>query len=246
MKTSEQINEIAAALAKAQATIGHAVKDKENPFFKSHYADLASVKDACNAQLTENGIAVIQAATTNEDGSVSVTTRLLHETGQWIETTMSAVVAPDNAGRITAQGLGSVVTYLRRYTLGGMANVATEDDDGEQAAGRGQGDGKMKPTGPKKEPDRIEVTAAEYVVPDEFWERPHLGLASEPGWKIGDWLSHFAAYVEQSPDDVNLDRFWRDNQEKVEKLSDVRQYWCREIWTARMSQMLPQDVTAAG
>lgn len=246
METSEQINEIATAIAKAQATIGHATKASDNPFFKSKYADLAAVKDACQAQLSENGIAVVQAPTTNDDGSVTMFTRFMHTSGQWVETHMSAHASPDNKGNITAQALGSVCTYLRRYSLAAMANVATEDDDGEGAAGRTRSDGdKVKPTG-KPEPDTLNVKATDYIVPDEFWERQNLGLASEKGWKVGEWLGHFEAYIQQAPDDVNCDRFWNDNKERVEKLSQVRQYWCREIWTARMSEIIPHSPADLG
>lgn len=245
MKTSEQINEIGAALLAAQPNIGHAVKDKENPYYGSKYADLAMVKNVCMPALTEAGIAVIQAPATNDDGSVTIKTRFLHaSSAQWIESEMSGKAVPDKRGNITVQALASVVTMLRRYTLQTMANVAAEDDDGEGASGRSPSDGdKVTPTGkPKTQPDRIDIDAADYVVPDEFWERPHLGLAKEPGWKVNDWLAHFGAYINQAPEDVTLDRFWRDNLQNIEKLSDVRQYWCREVWTARMSEILPPDM----
>jgi len=133
MKTSEQINEISAALAKAQANIGGAVKSAANPFFKSKYADLESVWEAIREPLTTNGIAVVQSPSTeiaNGQTIVSVTTRFVHASGQWIEGVMSAIPA-----KADAQGIGSVTSYLRRYALASFASVYQTDDDGNEAVG---------------------------------------------------------------------------------------------------------------
>jgi len=128
METSEQINEIAEALAKAQGKIGHAHKDSNNPFFKSKYADLSSVIDASRQALVENGISVIQSPEVGGE-AVSVTTRIMHSSGQWIESTISA--QPKDA---TPQGIGSAVTYLRRYGYSSMIGIAASDDDGQAAS----------------------------------------------------------------------------------------------------------------
>jgi len=133
MKTSESINEISAALAKAQANIGGAVKSAANPFFKSKYADLESVWEAIREPLTTNGIAVVQSPSTeiaNGQTIVSVTTRFVHASGQWIEGVMSAIPA-----KADAQGIGSVTSYLRRYALASFASVYQTDDDGNEAVG---------------------------------------------------------------------------------------------------------------
>lgn len=135
---SDQINEIAAALAKAQAKIKNAKKSSDNPFFKSKYADLAEVSDACKGPLSENGIAVMQGPL-SRDKRVGVRTMLAHSSGQWVACTMLATPKDDGP-----QAVGSVVTYLRRYTLASMTGVATEDDDGEKAQGR---DRDAKPPG---------------------------------------------------------------------------------------------------
>lgn len=130
MEQSEQINELAAALSKAQAKIVGAEKSSANPFFKSKYADLASVWDACRKQLSENGLSVIQTNGNSED-RVTVTTLLVHSSGQWVRGTCSAKPAKDDA-----QGIGSVITYLRRYGLAAIAGVAPEDDDGNAASAK--------------------------------------------------------------------------------------------------------------
>lgn len=131
MTHSEQINEIAAALAKAQAQIKGAVKDAANPFFKSKYADLASVWDACRSALTAQGIAVVQSIGA-VDNKVRVSTMLVHASGQWFADDLLMLPKED-----TPQAVGSCATYGRRYALAAFAGVAPEDDDAEAAQGRG-------------------------------------------------------------------------------------------------------------
>ena len=129
MAHSEQINEIAAALAKAQALIKGAEKDRLNPHFKSQYATLDSVWKACREPLTANGLSVVQTIETGEHGPV-MESILLHSSGQWISSTLAIRGDLDNV-----QKLGSVLTYLRRYSLSALVGVApTDDDDGNEAA----------------------------------------------------------------------------------------------------------------
>jgi ERF superfamily len=124
------IDQLAAALAKAQAAIRSAAKSAINPHYRSKYADLASVWDACRAALTENGLSVVQMPGYDPaTGCVSVTTILLHCSGQYIASTARAPIA-----KADPQGVGSGTTYLRRYSLGAFVGVAPEDDDGEAAS----------------------------------------------------------------------------------------------------------------
>lgn len=132
MNTSEQINELAAALAKAQAAIQPAAKDKQNPAFRSRYADLASVWDACRAALAENGLSVVQIPTDAGEGRIGLITTLLHSSGQWISGLLVLPLVKNDP-----QGAGSALTYARRYALSAMVGVvADEDDDGNSASGR--------------------------------------------------------------------------------------------------------------
>ncbi len=125
LRFSPTIGAIAAALAKAQASLKPAIKDSVNPQFKSKYADLGACYEASRPALTSNGIAVIQGPST--DGSVTVTTILLHSSGEWI---MCSVSAQPRDG--SPQAVGSAITYLRRYSLCSMVGIsADEDDDGE-------------------------------------------------------------------------------------------------------------------
>lgn len=127
MRTSEQISELAAALAAAQGEIENAVADTENPHFKSTYADLASVRAAIKGPLSKNGLAIVQTPTTVE-GKTALTSRMMHKSGQWIEDTCVLLV-----DKPTMQGMGSAITYMKRYTLTAMTGLAEKDDDGNAA-----------------------------------------------------------------------------------------------------------------
>jgi len=145
MKTSETIGKLTEALAKAQGQIKGALKDSENPFFQSRYADLESVWDACRGPLSTNGLSIIQGAGEAVEGKVSVETMLTHISGEFVSSTFSAT--PEKQ---TPQGVGSCITYLRRYGLQSIVGIAPSDDDGEAAEGRG-GNVVAKPKGNTKE-----------------------------------------------------------------------------------------------
>jgi hypothetical protein len=125
---SPELDQLATALALAQGSMQPAIKDRTNPAFKSSYADLASTWDACRVALATNGLAVSQHPGRLEDGSVTVTTMLLHKSGQHITSVCSAL--PRDA---SPASVGSVVTYLRRYGLAAAVGVSPEDDDGQAA-----------------------------------------------------------------------------------------------------------------
>lgn len=127
MNQSETIEKLAEALAKAQGQIEGAGKNKQNPHLKSKYADLASAWDACRAPLSENGLSIVQF-TEGGPADVTVTTRLIHSSGQWLESSLTV-----RATKPDAQGLGSAITYGRRYSLMAMVGIAPEDDDGQAA-----------------------------------------------------------------------------------------------------------------
>lgn len=129
MEKSENINEIAAALAKAQAEIRGAIKSKSNPYFKSNYADLACVWDACRDPLSKNGLSVVQTPETCDEG-VALSTLLMHSSGQWIQSTYRMPIAKKDP-----QAVGSALTYSRRYALAAIVGIAQEDDDGNAGSG---------------------------------------------------------------------------------------------------------------
>lgn len=126
---SEKVAELAKALAKAQSEMSGAIKASVNPHFKSRYADLSAVFDACRAALNKNEIAIVQRVE-NDPNGVAVSTTLLHSSGEWISDRCWLPVAQK-----TAQAYGSAITYGRRYGLAALAGVAAEeDDDGNEAS----------------------------------------------------------------------------------------------------------------
>ena len=126
------LNEIGAALAKAQAEMSNPKFDKTNPHFRNKFASLAAVRDAVIPVLAKHGIACLQDLQ-NAEGGVACTTTLLHSSGQTL--TFGPLRMP--VSKADAQGFGSAATYARRYHLMAVANVVgDEDDDANQATGK--------------------------------------------------------------------------------------------------------------
>lgn len=128
MRTSKDIKELAAALHKAQGIMGGAKKASTNPFFKSKYSDLSSVMQAISIPFFDNGLSFVQGAE-YQDGFISVVTRIMHASGQWIESnTMLPTVKND------PQAYGSAITYAKRFGLQALTGVPSIDDDGQYAS----------------------------------------------------------------------------------------------------------------
>jgi hypothetical protein len=129
MTKSDSIKELCAALAKAQPQIEGASKDKNNPAFKSKYADLASVSEAIAAPLAAHGLSYIQVSHDRENAA-AIETIILHASGEWLSAGIVAVPVTKH----DAHGFGSALTYARRYSLSAAFGVVPEDDDGNAAA----------------------------------------------------------------------------------------------------------------
>ena len=157
MIQSETIGKLSEALAKAQGAMQNAVKDSSNPFFKSTYADLASVWDACRKPLSDNGLAIIQTAdfVHEHPDMIFVDTTLCHSSGEWIKGRLAVKPVKSDP-----QSVGSAITYLRRYSLQSMVGIAPEDDDGNAASGK-----KAEPSMPQRYPEPP-PTKAEAEKPD--------------------------------------------------------------------------------
>lgn len=125
---SDQISELVAALVKAQLKMVPASKDHINPYFKSKYADLPSCWEAV-ACFREEGVAITQSPMDGPDGFIVLDTQLSHLSGQWMRSRIKIRVAKDDP-----QGYGSAITYARRYALGSMTGLVTEEDDDGNAA----------------------------------------------------------------------------------------------------------------
>lgn len=136
MRRSDGIVDIATALATAQAKFKPAQKRRtvsvksERGAFTYNYADLADIIDAIRPALSEHGLSFLQTCCTLASGSaVAVTTLLMHQSGQWIESTLIMAVAD-----LKPQTLGSIITYARRYALSCMVGIASEEDDDARQA----------------------------------------------------------------------------------------------------------------
>lgn len=126
MNKSESIKELATALCKFQGAVETVRKEATNPFFKSKYASLANILDVIRKPLFENGLSFVQLPA----GEHSLTTMLMHVSGEWIEETYSMTPTKNDP-----QGLGSVITYQRRYALGAVLGLnIDEDDDGNSGS----------------------------------------------------------------------------------------------------------------
>lgn len=130
---SDSVAALAAALAKAQGEVENAHKDAKNPHFRSSYATLAEILNTVRPVLAKHGLSVVQMPGFAE-GVVTVDTMLMHASGEWIRSTVGAP-----AQKADPQGVGSAITYLRRYSLAAVCGIAQEDDDGEAAAQAPQG-----------------------------------------------------------------------------------------------------------
>lgn len=128
MQQSEQINEIAAALSKAQSQIEGAVKDANNPFYKSKYADLSSIIEAVKGPLANNGLSIVQLVGFDDENREFLETQISHSSGQFFRGRI-LIKSKDQS----PQAQGSAISYARRYALQAALNVPVFDDDAEMA-----------------------------------------------------------------------------------------------------------------
>ena len=208
-ETSESIDAIGAALAKAQLEMGKAMKDSANPFFKSHYADLASVQNAALPALNHAGIAVIQSPS-KQNASVVVTTLLVHSSGQWVRGQLT--LTPKQAHNPQADG--ACITYARRYALSAILGIAADEDDDGNAAVEARRkakhspdfkDGKTKFMFPRLK--EIGLTMDEVNAYTDYCKRPRLS-----GLNKGDADKLLAGLSASGSDIRNHFDAWRANR----------------------------------
>lgn len=188
-KTSDTTAKLDAELAKVQAKIKVAIKDSENPFFHSRYADLAAVWDACRGPLTEHGIFVSQWLLHSDDDRVHLLTRISCA-GEWMQAEWSIPTQKKDP-----QGFGAASTYARRYALAAALGVVADyDDDGNAASGNGSG-GREVPGAEFRQVDpddpRIESAIAD-------WKQQISEAQDIPS------LKKIAAQIGREPDVVRL------------------------------------------
>lgn len=163
MLKSESIAALATALAEAQGEIENATKNSQNPHLKNRYADLAEILNTVRPVLSRHGLAVSQHPSF-ADNMVQVETILLHKSGEWMASTITTPVQ-----KADPQGVGSAVTYARRYSLAAIVGLSQEDDDGHAAT-------KGKP-GPAPQQAQKPAPAPQPATPDPLitdTQRKHI------------------------------------------------------------------------
>lgn len=130
MRHSETLTKIAPAIVKALAEIKGAAKDSKNPHFKNDYASLESVIDASKETLAQHGLALMQFPGAVNGNALGLETIFLHESGEWLTGADAFEIV---LGKMDAQGVGSALTYARRYAQMAALNIPAVDDDGEAA-----------------------------------------------------------------------------------------------------------------
>jgi ERF superfamily len=197
MTGTETLGKLAAALAKAQGEITGAEKDSRNPQFNARYASLAAIWDACRAPLSKHALSVLQPVRA-EGAKVTVQTILLHDSGEWISEELTI-----NALAPTPQGVGSAITYGRKYGLASMVGVAPDDDDDGEVASQSSQSSQVprpvrtettapRPT-PPTPPEQKSVAAGvgkDLLISVDQVKRFHT-IASKAGWKPDElkaWL----------------------------------------------------------
>ncbi len=119
---------ISAALLECQKTIANAPKDETNPHFRNKYATLESVLESVKPIANKNKLVIVQSCGKDSEGHFLKTT-LIHESGELIDSQVYLVLDKQNM-----QGLGSAITYARRYSLAGLFAIGQADDDGNAAS----------------------------------------------------------------------------------------------------------------
>lgn len=147
MKKSESICDLAKALAQVQATLVPAKRDSTNPYYNSTYADLSSVWESCRETLAKNGLCVIQGNSIGAEKTLIVETILIHESGQWVQSELALPLS-----KADPQGVGSAMTYGRRYGLAAIVGIVADADDDGNAALAKNGNGDVRPMKPNETP----------------------------------------------------------------------------------------------
>ena len=204
MRSSDTLIKISPALVKAINAIEGVKKGADNPFFKSKYANLESVIEAAHDALSANGLAVMQGPGPMDGNCITLTTRLVHESGEWIETDFSLP-----AGKMDPQAAGSAITYARRYSLMAMLNMPAVDDDGEASMPR-----TTKPGEPKN------PNVSVHPEGPDWWGAEGSGMsaakAKAEGW--GETLDGWLGAIPMLPTMDAWQKWCRDRDEDVKKL----------------------------
>lgn len=228
MTQSESIAKIAPALVAAQGKIGPISKDAKNPAFRSRYATLDAIMDAVRPVLTANGLALVQGVTvpeTNAEGKlvgITVQTKVVHSSGEW----MSSVV-PVPVGKADAHGLGSALSYGRRYGVSALLALTTdEDDDGNTAALQSS-----RPGGPS-----AKSSAKEQTPPPPAGKRLHETVPETPREAMPLVKAESITINGQRLGDMDTERLAKLLPWANEKSNDVIALACQTLLDARAAE----------
>lgn len=216
MKSSESQVNIAPALVKAVNAIEGVKKAAANPFFSSKYANLEAVIETAHGPLSENGLTVIQGPGPMQDKALTVTTRIIHESGEWIESDFSIPLAKHDP-----QSAGSAVTYARRYSLMAMLNMPAVDDDGNDAM-----------------PSRQAGTPAKLDVHEDGpdWYKasgPGMSSAAAKKMNLGEKLDGWLGDLETIPTGAALQAWAQENDQHIQEMPQGWRRMVREAWDRR-------------
>ncbi len=241
---SESIKDIATALAKAQGEMDNATLNKVNPHYNSKYADLAAIRDATIPHLAKNGIAIMQY--TRMNGDLTLCTRMMHSSGQWIESTYPLQIDKP-------QAMGSQITYARRYCWSAMCGIAADEDDDAEAA-QGQKTTTRKTTEVKRGTTKASGAKAEVSAPAKAGlipvPQPENGENMAAIWKV--WSTTLADKIAAATSADEIDVWIQENDAclgSLKKFSATGATWeseLRERASARHKFFSEPPVAMAG
>jgi hypothetical protein len=196
MQTSDSIKEIATALVGFHSQMDKVSKSSTNPYFKSKYADLATILKAIADPLNENGLAIVQFP----EGQNELTTRVIHTSGEWMQATYTMPVAKQN----DPQALGSAISYQRRYSLMAVLSltIADEDDDANKASGRTNGQAVSAPNVPTKEEKQMlmNLLSGSTIEPNtDNWMKAFNTISGCNNYKEYEAIQHRLEALQKEP-----------------------------------------------
>lgn len=201
------------ALAKMQGALDNATKSSDNPYFKSKYADLAQCLQTAKKPMADNGLSISQHCTF--DGQfVQCVTILGHSSGQMMISTLMIPVSKKDA-----QGIGSSITYARRYALSSIIGLTQKDDDGEGSVGRTEEDAKTKWEKTAKKSQEI-LRNAEKLDEQESWRMTNEGVQVK--WKNGTWVSLDEMELRYLEVMLNMEKFEGIKRIVQERITEIK------------------------
>jgi hypothetical protein len=206
MKTSEQINELAAALCAAQGEMKPAPMSGRNNILNNHYSTLNDIIEVARPVLAKHGLSYVQFPKSPEDltwAFVGLATRLMHVSGQWMEDEVYFPIGDGNRGVTSVQVAGSTITYMRRYAVAAMLGIVADED----TDGNGQKGEQRKPEPTRKSAPKTTQPPA----PEPEFDGPRFEYADGSpvsSQAVESYLVYVKAHNGEAPDNVHNLRNW--------------------------------------